>query len=55
MGILCFVLIYDCSVLIIHVRLVHDGGLANLYDIVWATCMSGIGVMLLIMVPTKHT
>ena len=33
-SLLCFVLIYDCRVVIIHVRLVLDEGLANLYAIV---------------------
>ena len=28
-----------------HVRLVLEGGLANLYGVVWATCMCGMGVM----------
>ena len=54
-SLLCFVLIYDCRFLIIHVKWVVDGGLPTLYGIVWATCMSGIGVMLLFVVPTIHT
>ena len=28
-----------------HVRLVLEGGLANLYGVVWATCMRSMGVM----------
>ena len=27
-----------------HVKLVFEGGLANLHDMVWATCMHGIVV-----------
>ena len=35
-----------------HVTLVLQGGLANLYDMVWATCMRGMGVMVPFKVPS---
>ena len=48
--VLCF---YECCrLLIMHVRLVLEGGLANLYGMVWATCMHKMGVMVPFEVPS---
>ena len=35
------------------VRLVLEGGLANLYGMVWATCMCGMAVMVPFEVPSS--
>ena len=35
-----------------HVRLVLEGGLANLYGMVWATCMCCMDVMVPFEVPS---
>ena len=42
---LCYVFMNVCRFLIMHVRLVFEGGLATLYDMVWATCMHELGVV----------
>ena len=41
-----------CRFLIMPVRLVLEGGLANLYGMVWATCMCGMGVKVPFEVPS---
>ena len=35
-----------------HVRLVLEGGLPNVYGMVWATCMRDMGVMVPFEVPS---
>ena len=49
---LCYVSMSVCRFLVMPVRLVLEGGLANLYCMVWATCMSGMGVMVPFEVPS---
>ena len=44
-NLLCYVFMNVCRFLIMHVRLVLEGGLANLHGMVWATCMHSMGVM----------
>ena len=44
-SLLCYVLMNVCRFLIMHVRLVLEGGLTNLYGMVWATCMRGMSVV----------
>ena len=44
-SILCSIFMNVCRFFIVLVRLVLEGGLANLYGMVWATCMHGMGVM----------
>ena len=44
MSLLCIVAKNVCRFVIMHVKLVFEGGLANLHDMVWATCMHGIVV-----------
>ena len=51
-SLLCYVFMNVCRFLFMHVRLVLEGGLANQYDMVWATCMHGMGVMMSFVVPS---
>ena len=44
-SLLCFNFINVCRFLIVHVRLVLERSLANLYGIVWATCVYNMGVV----------
>jgi lipoprotein signal peptidase len=48
--VLCF--LNACKFLIMYVRLVLEGGLTNLYDMVWATCVHDMGVMVPFEVPS---
>ena len=52
MSLSCYVFMNVHRFLIMHVRLVLEGGLANLYGMVWATCMRGMGVMVPFEVPS---
>ena len=47
-SLLCIVAMNACKFIIMHVRLVFEGGLANLYDMVWTTCMHGTRVWCLL-------
>ena len=51
-SLLCYVLVNVCRFHIMLVRLVREGGLANLYGMVCATCMRGMGVMVPFEVPS---
>ena len=51
-SLLCNVFMNICRFLIMHVRLLLEGGLANLYGMVWATCMRSMGVMVPFEVPS---
>ena len=48
MSLLCIVAKNVCRFVIMHVKLVFEGGLANLHGMVWATCMHGIVVWCLL-------
>ena len=52
MSLLGFVFMNVGGFLIMHVKLVLEGDLARLYGMVWATCMRGMGVMVLFEVPS---
>lgn len=41
----------DRKFIIIHIKLVMDNCFANLYGMVWAMCMRGVGVMRVFYVP----
>ena len=51
-SLLCYVFMNVCRFLIMHVRLVLEGGFANLYGMVWATCMHDMGAMVPFEVPS---
>ena len=51
-SLLCYAFMNVCRFLIMLVRLVLEEGLANLYGMVCATCMRGMGVMVPFEVPS---
>lgn len=51
-NLLCSFFMYIRRFLIILARLVDEGAFANLYGIMWAMCMRGIGIMVTLVVPS---
>ena len=51
-SLLCYVYMNGCRFLIMYVMLVLEGGLANIYGMVWATYMRNMGVLMPFEVPS---
>jgi hypothetical protein len=51
-SLLCSIFMNVCRFLIVHVRLVLERGSANLYGVVWATCVHNMGVMVDLELPS---